>query len=581
MNNRDNNTNNAPTIVIVGGVAGGASAATRARRINEHANIILLEKDGYVSFANCGLPYYIGGEIQQRDDLLVAKPELLINRYNIDVRVYNKATAIDKKNKQITVENTETGEAYTLPYDQLILSPGARPIVPPIPGIDSQNVYTLRNVEDTDRIKSFLDLNPDIKHITVVGAGFIGLEMVEQLHNLNITVTLIELQPQVLPLLDPDFAIMLEDELTQNNIEVLTGDGLQSINPDDQNKVTNVTLNSGKTIDTDMVLLGIGVAPNNELAAEADIPIGDRGGIKTDLKHRTADPSIYAVGDVSEYIYKPTNQTMRVPLAGPANRAGRIAGTYAASFNTENEKQHLTADPHKLDMDPVLGTSAVRVFSLTAAMTGLSLKMARNTDQNIASVTVVANHHVGYYPGATPITLKLVYNADTGLILGAQAIGQNGVDKRIDVIATLMHMNATVHNIIGLDLVYAPPFGAAKDVVHQAGFAATNQMNNIVSTIQPDEITDDMQILDIRNEPELEVSQIPGSINIPLDNLRDRISELDPATTYALICGSGQRSYIAARILTQRGIPNVHNVTGGITAWLRHQKASKTPQATV
>ncbi|QDU33942.1 Coenzyme A disulfide reductase [Poriferisphaera corsica] len=580
MNNRDNNTS-ASTIVIIGGVAGGASAATRARRINEHANIILLEKDGYVSFANCGLPYYIGGEIQQREKLLVAKPELLINRYNIDVRVHNKATAIDKLNKQITVENTQTGETYTLPYNQLILSPGARPIVPPIPGIETENVYTLRNVEDTDRIKSFLDLNPNIKHITVVGAGFIGLEMVEQLHNLNIAVTLIELQPQVLPLLDPDFAIMLEDELTQNNIDVLTGDGLQTINPDEQNKIASVTLNSGKTIDTDMVLLGIGVAPNNELATDANIPIGDRGGIKTNLKHQTADPAIYAVGDVAEYVYKPTNQTMRVPLAGPANRAGRIAGTYAASYNPDNEKRYTPHDAHKLDMSPVLGTSAVRVFSLTAAMTGLSLKMARNTDQNIASVTVTANHHVGYYPGATPITLKLVYNADTGLILGAQAIGKNAVDKRIDVIATLMHMNGTVHDLIGLDLVYAPPFGAAKDIVHQAGFAATNQLNNIVNVIQPDEISSEMQILDVRTDSEHAANQIPSSLHIPLDDLRNRIDELNADITYAVICGSGLRSYIATRILTQRGIENVHNVSGGMTSWLRHQKAAKPQQATV
>ncbi|QQE11967.1 FAD-dependent oxidoreductase [Planctomycetota bacterium] len=562
MTNREQNTKR---IVVIGGVAGGASAATRARRMNEHAEIILLEKDGYVSFANCGLPYYIGGEITDREKLLVAKPELLINRYNIDVRIYNKATAIDKNNKQITVENTQDGNTYTLQYDQLILSPGARPIVPPIDGVKTGNVYTLRNVEDTDQIKTYLDLNPNIKHITVVGAGFIGLEMVEQLHHLGIQVSLIELQNQVLPLLDPDMAIMLEDELVKNNIEVITGDGLRSIyNTDD--KVSSVTLTSGKSIDTDMVLLGIGVTPNNELAADADIAIGERGGIKTDIAHRTSDRSIYAVGDVAEYIYGPTGQSMRVPLAGPANRAGRIAGTYAAANG------HSPA----LEMSPVLGTSAVRLFNQSAAMTGMSLKMAKNLDQHVSSVTVTANDHVGYYPGATPITLKLVYIKDSGKILGAQAIGHKGVDKRIDVIATLMHMKGTVRDMIGLDLVYAPPFGAAKDIVHQAGFAATNELDNLINVIQPNEITDDMQVLDVRTMPERQTTAIPNSVHIPVDNLREHLDDLDNTKTTAVVCGSGLRSYIAARILMQRGFVNVLNVSGGMSSWIRHQKASRT-----
>ena len=552
-------------IVIVGGVAGGASAATRARRMNEDAEIVLLEKDGYISFANCGLPYYIGGEIQQREKLLVAKPETLRARYAIDVRVHHQAIKIDKDLKHVVVKDVKTGNCYEIDYDKLILSPGARPIVPSIAGIDAEHVYTLRNVEDTDKIKDFLNKNkPHVNHVTVVGAGFIGLEMIEQLHGLGLDVTLVELQDQVLPLLDADMAIMLEEEMTSRGIDVRTGDGVKQIKSCN-GKVCGVELNSGMNIDTDMVLLGIGVAPNNELAAEVGIDIGERGGIKANTLHETSLNDVYAVGDVSEYIYGPNGDSMRVPLAGPANRAGRVAGTHAGM--NENSPE--------LEMSPVLGTSAVRLFGLSAAMTGMSLKQAKRTDKNVSSVTVTANDHVGYYPGASPIVLRIVYSKDSGRLLGAQAIGQKGVDKRIDVIATVMHMRGNVRDLIGLDLVYAPPFGAAKDIVHQAGFAAVNELDGLINVIQPSEIRNDMQVLDVRVSSECSRGMIKNAINIPLEELRSRLNELDTSKPTAVLCGSGLRSYIAARILMQKDFDCVYNVSGGMDSWIRLQKATK------
>ncbi|WP_432800277.1 FAD-dependent oxidoreductase [Poriferisphaera sp. WC338] len=559
-------TNTPMRIVVVGGVAGGASAATRARRMNEHAEIILLEKDGYVSFANCGLPYYLGGEITDREKLLVAKPELLRNRYNIDVRTHHLASKINRDQKSITVKNINTNETYNLAYDKLILSPGARPVVPPMPGIDAKHVYTLRSVEDTDRIKTYLENNlGTIQHVTVVGAGFIGLEMVEQLASLGPKVMLVELQNQVLPLLDRDMAIMLEDEMTAKGIDVQTGIAINEILQDNTGHVNGVVFDS-KQIKTDMVLMGIGVTPNHELAEAAELKLGKRGGITANQDRQTNDPNIYAVGDASEYIYGVTGDMMRIPLAGPANRAGRVAGTHASN--------------HKIDltMPNVLGTSAVRVFGLSAAMTGMSLKNARQAyGQEARCVTVTANDHVGYYPGATPIVLRLVYMQEDGKIIGAQAIGKKGVDKRIDVIATLMHMKGTVRDLAGLDLVYAPPFGAAKDVVHQAAFAASNELDGLIAIIQPNEIDSTHTILDVRTQGERQNASIPGSIHIPLDELRNRIGELDLSNSYAAICGSGLRSYIAARILLQRGFTSVINISGGMTGWLRMQKTTREP----
>ena len=563
IRNTNNENKKHERIVVVGGVAGGASAATRARRMNEWAEIVLLEKDGYVSFANCGLPYYLGGEIVDREELLVAKPELLRGRFGIDVRTHHEAVKVDRDKKVVEVRDVGSGEVYELGYDKLVLSPGAKPIVPKMGGVDAENVFTLRNVEDTDLIKAYLDRKGEKpRHMTVVGAGFIGLEMVEQLvEGLGVEVMLVELQEQVLPLLDGDLAVMLEEELVAKGVDVRTGVGLSEILQDDEGKVRGVMVN-GEEVATDMVLLGIGVAPNHGLAAEAGLSIGERGGMVVNEMRQTDDAAIYGVGDASEYVYGVNEKWMRVPLAGPANRSGRIAGTHAAGV-TDGDV-----------MPAVMGTSAVRVFGLSAALTGMSLKAARGAyGDDVGSVTVTANDHVGYYPGATPIVLRLVYLKGDGRVIGAQAIGQKGIDKRIDVVATLMHMKGTARDLAGVDLVYAPPFGAAKDVVHQAAFAACNELDGLVKVVQIDEVDEGFSLLDVRAEAEVRSFGVAGAVNVPVDELRERIGELDAGKKWALLCGSGQRSYVAARILMQRGFADVWNVTGGVTGWVRSMKA--------
>ncbi len=542
-----------PSILIVGGVAGGASAATRARRMNEHAEIIILEKDGYVSFANCGLPYYLGGEIQDREKLLVAKPKLFADRYGIDVWTRHEVLSIDRPRKRVKVKNHETGRVSDLAYDKLILSPGASPIVPPIEGVDAGNVFTLRNVEDTDTIKAHLD-SAKPKRAVVIGAGFIGLEMVEQLHGLGIETQLVELMDQVLPLLDSEMAHLLEDELESKGVELHLGDGIEAVRTTD-GRADAVVLNSGAVIETDLVIMGVGVRPNVKLAADAGLSLGDTGGIRTNQHGQTDDPDIYAVGDVAEYEFAPTGLSMRVPLAGPANRAGRLAGEHAAVG---------AADP----MTPVFGTSIARVFSLAAGMTGLSRRQAAKLGINAKSVTILANHHVGYYPGAKQMVLKLVYEADTGKVLGAQAIGAEGIDKRIDVIATAMRFDATVRELTGLDLTYAPPFGAAKDPVHMAAFTACNELDGRIHVLDPDADVAGMQVLDVRTANEVARKPVPGvahTIHIPVDELRNRLDELDKTRPTAVTCASGLRSYVACRMMMQHGFNEVFNMTGGVT----------------
>ena len=542
------------TLVIVGGVAGGATAAARARRMNEHARIILFEKDEHISFANCGLPYYIGGEITDRDKLLVAKPALLRQRFGIDVRTRQEVTAIDRPRKLIRVTNHLTGETYEQPYDKLILAPGASPIIPPLPGVDAPNVFTLRNVADTDRITAAV-VEGKPRRACVIGAGYIGLEMVEQLHARGLDVALVELQEQVLPLMDAEMAQPLAEALEAKGVTLHLGDGIAAIDTDEIGRATAVRLNSGTTLDTDLVILGIGVRPNNQLAKDAGLGLGQDGGIAVNAYGQTDDPDIYAVGDAAQYPYGPTGAQMRVPLAGPANRAGRLAGQHAVTGQS---------DP----MPPVMGTAIVRVFDLAAATTGLTTKLAAKFGLDAAAVTVIANHHVGYYPGAKPITLKLLYAPDTGKVLGAQAVGEEGIDKRIDVIATLMRLGGTVRDLAGVDLCYAPPFGAAKDPVHMAAFAACNDLDGFVKFVQPDADLTAYQVVDVRNAAEISQAPLPGTehaIHIPLDELRDRLGELDPEQPTVTSCASGLRSYVAARILMQHGFREVYDLTGAAT----------------
>lgn len=557
------------TIVIVGGVAGGASAATRARRCNEQARIILLEKDSHVSFANCGLPYYLGGEIAGRDKLLVARPELLQRRFNIDVRVRHEAVGIDRARKVLFVRDRDADASYELSYDKLILSTGATPIVPPIDGADAANVFTLRNLEDTDRIKGWLDEHrPD--RAVVVGAGFIGLEMVEQLVERGVAVTLVELQPQVLPLLDAEMAWPLEQTLRDHGVDVRTGEAVSRIVLE-QGRAVAAATRSGERIDASLFILGVGVRPNVKLAADAGLTLGSSGGIVVNAMMQTDDPSIYAVGDAAEYPFGPTGRSQRVPLAGPANRAGRLAGEHAATGRSDA-------------MAPVWGTSIVRVFDQTAAMTGLTRGAAARLRIEARSVTVIANHHAGYYPGAEPITLKLVYAPAGGRVLGAQAVGRAGVDKRIDVIATSMHLGATVRDLTKLDLAYAPPYGAAKDPVHMAAFAATNELDGLVRFLDADADLSGYQVVDVRTAAEVArapLAEAPHAIAIPLDELRERLGELDPARPTVTSCASGLRSYVAARILMQHGFGDVYDLSGAATVRARavaaHRSRNRSP----
>ncbi len=541
------------TIVIVGGVAGGASAAARARRMNERAEIILFEKDAHVSFANCGLPYYIGGEIADRGKLLVAPEAMLAKRFRLDVRTRQEVTRIDLASKTVTVLNHKSGEEMTQHYDKLILSPGASPLLPPIKGAQAEGVFTLRNLEDTDRIKAAVDSSPSKKAV-VVGAGYIGLEMVEQLSRRGFHVALAELLPQVLPLFDPEMVHPIEDLILANDVDLRLGDGILRVLTDEQGRAQGVELQSGATIDADVVILALGVRPNLKLAQEAGIKIGPGGGIATNEYMQTSDPDIYAVGDAAEYRFGPTGEPMRIALAGPANRAGRIAGQHAA-----------TGKAHP--MAPVYGTAIVRAFEQVAAMTGLTVKLADRLGQAIQSVTIMANQHAGYYPGAHLLTLKLVYDPNSGLVLGAQAIGQEGVDKRIDVIATAMAFGATVFDLAGLDLAYAPPFGSAKDPVHMAAFAACNAIDGLDEYVDAGaDFSEIPQFVDVRTAKEIQALPFSGVENareIPLDELRERIDELDPEVETVVSCRTGIRSHVANRILRQHGFQNVKAVTGG------------------
>jgi NADPH-dependent 2,4-dienoyl-CoA reductase/sulfur reductase-like enzyme/rhodanese-related sulfurtransferase len=539
---------NAPTILIVGGVAGGASAAARARRMNEDARIIIFERDSYVSFANCGLPYYLGGEIKDRDALLIAKPALFKRRFDIEVRTRHLVTAIDREAKSVTVTDLEADASYEMTYDKLILAPGADPIEPPIPGVEAGGVFTLRNLEDTDRIAEAM---PEAQRAVVVGGGYVGLETAEQFRRRGLEVALVEMQPQVLPLHDPEMVEPLHRQLEFNGVHLELGNGIASIE-EQGGRVTAAVLADGTRLPADLILLGIGVRPNTGLAEAAGIELGQSRGIATDEFMRTSDPDVYAVGDVAEYTYGPTGTRLRVPLAGPANRTGRLAGEHAATGRSR-------------EAPAAWGTSIVRVFGTSAGLTGLSLKAATATGYQANATHVIANHHAGYYPGAQAMIVKLVFEEGTGKVLGAQACGGEGVDKRLDIVATAMHFGGTVHDLAELDLAYAPPFGSAKDPVHMAAFAAQNHLDGLAPVVQPDIDLCPYQTLDVRSAAEVEALPLAGCddvVNIPLDKLRDRLDELDPSLPTVVACRSGLRSYVATRILKQHGFKAVYNLSG-------------------
>jgi len=539
---------NAPTILIVGGVAGGASAAARARRMNENARIIIFERDSYVSFANCGLPYYLGGEITDRDQLLIAKPSLFKRRFDIEVRTRHEVIGIDGESKSITVTDLDADASYEMTYDKLILAPGADPIEPPIPGVDAKGVFTLRNLEDTDRIAETM---PGAHRAVVVGGGYVGLETAEQFRRRGLQVALVEMQSQVLPMHDPEMVEPLHRQLEFNGVRLELGNGIASIEEYD-GRATAAILADGTRLPADIVLLGIGVRPNVGLAEAAGIALGASRGIATDDFMRTNDPDIYAVGDAAEYTYGPTGAKLRVPLAGPANRTGRLAGEHAATGSSR--------------VAPAArGTSIVRVFGTSAGITGLSLRAAREAGFEANAVHVIANNHAGYYPGAQAMIVKLVFEEVTGKVLGVQACGGDGVDKRLDVASTLTHFGGTVHDLAELDLAYAPPFGSAKDPLHMAAFAAENHLDGLAPVVQPDVDLCPYQAVDVRSAAEVEalpLAECDNIINIPLDQLRDRLGELDPSMPTVVACRSGLRSYVGTRILKQNGFDEVYNLSG-------------------
>lgn len=522
-------------ILIVGGVAGGMSAATRLRRLMEDAEIIVIEKGPYVSFANCGLPYFIAGEITNRDQLLLQTPESLKARFNLDVRPNQEVLAIQPEQKTVTIHRD--AETYEESYDKLILAPGAKAIVPKIPGLDSAtNCYHLRNVPDMDAILAGIDQHT--QRAVVIGAGFIGLEMAESLKNRGMEVTVVEKAPHVLPTMDEEMAAYVKNELRANGINVITGQSATSFEEEGK----KIRLEDDTVLDSDLTLLSVGVQPETKLAADAGIATGIRGGILVDDTYQTSQKDIYAVGDATVTKQQVTGGDALISLASPANRQGRQVADVIAGLPRKNRGN--------------LGTAILRVFGLTAAMTGLSERAAVSAGLQPAVIHVSGKDHAGYYPGAKDLLLKLVFNKETGTLYGAQAIGESGVDKRMDVLATAIKSGLTVEDLTELELSYAPPFGSAKDPVNLIGYAALNLIEGISESIQWHELSAELaagkQLLDVRNATEM-TGRFKNALHIPLNELRERLSELDPAASYIVSCHSGLRSYLAERILKQSG----------------------------
>lgn len=545
-------------IVIVGGVAGGASTAARLRRMDEDSEIIMIERGEYISFANCGLPYYIGGTIEERDNLLLQTPEDMNSRFNIDVRVKNEVISIDRDKQEITIKKLDNNQEYKESYDVLVLSPGSTPLRPPIKGIDAENIFSLWNIPDTDKIKSYMDTKKP-KRAAVIGGGFIGLEMAENLHDKGLEVFIIEMADQVMAPVDYEMAQIAHNHIRSKGVNLVLEDGVKEfINKNDGS--TTVVLQSGDKIETDMIILSIGIRPNSELAKTAELETNKRGGIIVDEYLKTSDDNIYALGDVVEVIDFNTKSKTMVPLAGPANKQGRIV---ANNIVGRYEKYEGTQ-----------GTSIAKVFDLTIASTGINEKTLKKNNLKYKEDYFVALIHsksnAGYYPGAIPMTIKLIFDK-TGKVLGSQIVGYNGVDKRIDVIATAIRFNSTIYDLKKLELAYAPPYSSAKDPVNMAGFTAENILKGDVDVINYDEIeTLDISntiILDVREDIERQLGFIDNSINIPVDELRKRLNELDKDKTIVVYCAIGVRGYIATRILKQNGFKNVMNLNGGYSTF--------------
>lgn len=548
-------------LVIIGGVAAGASAAARARRLDESAHITLIERGPDVSFANCGLPYFIGGEIGDRAALAVQTPATLKQLLNIEVRTSTAAIAIDRAGRRVQLQTLTDGATDWIAYDKLVLAPGAQPLRPPLPGIDDPRLHTLRNLGDMDRIKAAAT---DAAHVTVIGAGFIGLEMAEQFRHAGKAVTLVELQPHVLPLLDQAMTALMEDELRRHDIELILGDGIASFT--DAEGRLGCLLASGRRVTTDLAVLALGVRPDTQLARDAGLALGPRGHLKVDAFMRTSDPDIYAGGDAIEVEDFVSGDPCAVPLGGPANRQGRLAA------------DHIFRPTAAKSFPGVLGTAIVRVFDVAAGLTGWTEKRLQAAGRAYRAVTVNDNHHASYFPGAKPIMLKLLWDPTNDRLLGGQVTGLAGVDKRLDVLATAIIGGLTIDDLAQLELSYAPPFGSAKDIINLAGFTAINARDGLVSPV--DRIPDDanVQVVDVRPPPLVAAHPLPraGAINIPFGTLRARAGELDPSRPVVTVCALGKTSYFAARILAQKGF-NVMSLTGGIRAHFDPRSPAKLP----
>jgi NADPH-dependent 2,4-dienoyl-CoA reductase/sulfur reductase-like enzyme/peroxiredoxin family protein/TusA-related sulfurtransferase/rhodanese-related sulfurtransferase len=560
---------NRKKVVIIGGVAGGATTAARLRRIDENIEIVIMEKGDYISYANCGLPYYIGDVIKERDALLLQTPQVMKKRFNVDVRTGNEVLSINKEEKSITVRRNDTGEEYIENYDILVVSTGSTPLVPPIAGIGGPGIFTLWNIPDTDKIKTYITEKKP-KSAAVIGGGFIGLEMAENLKEAGCHVSIIEMQDQVMAPVDFEMAQLVHENIKMNGVDLILSDGVKSFEAAagslNGNSSTKITLQSGRTIDADLVILSIGIKPNSGLAKEAGLELNNRGGIIVDDYLKTSDPSIYAVGDVIEVTEFVEKSKTMIPLAGPANKQARIcAGNIASEIGSYTECMG--------KYDGTQGTSVAKVFDLTVAATGLNEKamkrMGKELDKDYYVTIINQKSHAGYYPGATPLTLKMLFDP-SGKILGAQIVGQDGVDKRIDVLATAQRLGATVQDLEELELAYAPPYSSAKDPVNMLGFVADNILKGLVKFVPWDglEKLEELQdtgtvVLDVGESFERMAFAIPGSYHIPFGEIRERMGELEKSKRIIAYCAIGVRSYNVARILMNEGFENVEVYPGG------------------
>lgn len=540
-------------VIIVGGVAGGASAAARLRRLNENLEIIMFEKGEYISFANCGLPYYIGETINDRSKLIVQTVEAMSSKFNLDIRNLSEVISIDRDRKIVFVKDLKTGETYEESYDTLMLSPGANPIKPPIPGINEcDNLFTLRNIPDTDKIKSYIDSNRPNRAI-VIGGGFIGIEMAENLHERGIEVTLVEASDQVMAPLDVEMVSVIHEHLVSKGVQLILGDGVKSF----ENKGKKVVLTSGREIDTDLIMLSIGVKPETKLAEDAGLKLNDRGAIVVDDHMKTSDKDIYAIGDAIEVIDFVNKKPTMIPLAWPANRQGRLVADNICGRDVRYKG--------------TLGSSVAKVFDYTVATTGNNEKILKRLGIEYKVVHIHPNSHAGYYPGSFPIYIKMTFDPNTGQIFGAQGVGIDGVEKRIDILATAIKGGLTVFDLPDVEVCYAPPYNSAKDPVNMLGYYASNVIEGMLDTVQWSEV-DEIQknggvIIDVRDEFELISGTMPNSINIPLGELRERLNEIPRDKKVYVTCQVGLRGYIACRILEQNGL-KCTNIDGGVKTYL-------------